>query len=155
MKECQADLCDGIAYVLATRRSSSRGTRRCFRCKKCGHVWAELNGEKPKSAAPENRLPDDVILSILTDTSPHHIIALKHQCSQSTVSKIRRGELHPSVHPEIARIIPIPRAGRKSCKKCIHYTGMREYPCDLGHKDPVEEGLTFAYSCSNFDWISK
>jgi hypothetical protein len=147
--------CNGVAYVTETRRNQSGDVRRRFRCRSCDFAWTELNGIAPKGAAPEVRLSDEVILDILTDTSPQYVLADKHGCSASAIGRIRRGEMHANIHPEIPRFKSKTKTGRKTCRKCTHYRGIRQDPCDLGHRDPVEEGLTFASYCSNFTLIPK
>lgn len=144
------EVCGQKAIVTETRRGESGDVRRRFRCKKCKHAWSEWNGAKPKSSVPEIRLSDDVILDILTDPSPQPVLSARHNCSMSAVGRIRRGELHPNVHPEIPRYKSAVKTGRRTCPKCFYYTGDRRNPCDLGHTDPLEEGLTFASYCSNF-----
>jgi transposase-like protein len=142
--------CGAKAYVTESRRKPSGDIRRRFRCGKCDYAWTIWNGPKPTSCAPEHRLSNDAILDILTNPSIQSVLAKRHNCSMSAIGRIRRGELHPEVHPEIPRIAVKARRPKKSCKKCIHYTGIAENPCDLGHKDPLEEGLTFAFYCCNF-----
>jgi hypothetical protein len=144
-KECRAK-----ALVIETRRKSSGDVYRRFQCTGCNERWTVWNGEKPLSTVPEVRLSDEAILDILTDKSAQPVLAERHGCSMSAVGQIRRGELHANVHPEVPRLVVRPRAPRKSCKRCIHYTKNKEQPCGLGHKDPIEEGLTFALYCSNF-----
>lgn len=152
MAICQA--CGEKAFVIDSRRNDSGDIRRRFRCKKCSHSWTEWNGPRPKSSAPTKRMPDDVILDILTDPLPQYDLSIRHNCSMSAVGKIRRGELHADVHPEIPRYKSTIKTGRKTCPKCVYYTGKRDHPCDLGHIDPIEEGLTFASYCANFTRIT-
>lgn len=142
--------CGAKVFVINTRRKSSGDVRRRFQCNSCSNSWVEWNGKAPPSSAPEIRLSDDAILDILTDKSPQPVLAERHGCSMSAVGRIRRGELHPNIHPEVPRFNVKARPPRKSCRKCIYYTGIDKNPCDLGHEDPVQEGLTFALHCPNF-----
>jgi transposase-like protein len=146
--------CGSKAYVIDTRRKSSGDVRRRFRCKDCDCRWTEWNGVPPPRPIPEVRLSDKIILDILTDRSPQSVMSARHGCSFSTVGKVRRGELHANVHPEIPRFKDQVKTGRKTCPKCDHYTGSPENPCGLGHIDPIEEGLTFASYCSTFKPIA-
>jgi hypothetical protein len=146
--------CSGRAYVADMRRKKGGDIRRRFCCKDCGHRWTIWNGEKPPTSVPAVRLSDDIIFDILTTKAPQTVLSARHGCSLSTVGKIRRGELHPNVHPEIPRFKDKTKPGRKTCRKCIHYTTVEKDPCGLGHVDPIEEGLTFASYCSNFEQTS-
>lgn len=148
MLKCEK--CGAKIFVAETRRKPSGDVRRRFQCEGCDNRWTEWNGKAPPSGVPETRLPDDVIFDILTDRSPQLVLAERHGCSMSAVGRIRRGELHPNIYPEIPRFKTKPKSARKSCRKCVHYTGIDKNPCDLGHKDPIEEGLTFATHCSSF-----
>lgn len=142
--------CGGRAYVIEARRRPGDNIRRRFQCKSCGDRWTVWNGERPPSAAPETRLSDEAIFDILTDRSPQPVLAQRHNCSLSAVGRIRRGEMHAKIHPEIPRFKDPVKTGRKTCKKCNLYTGFPSDPCSLGHVDPIEEGLTFASYCSSF-----
>lgn len=117
------------------------------------HLNSDCNSVKSKSPIPAERLSDAVIFDILTDPSPQPVLSARHKCSASAVGRIRRGELHPDVHPEIPRYKSAVKTGRKTCPKCIYYTGDKRNPCDLGHTDPLEEGLTFASYCTNFAMV--
>ena len=38
-----------------------------------------------------------------------------------------------------------------SCDRCHHWRGLEAIePCDLGHRDPVDEGLGFARFCATY-----
>lgn len=148
MLECEK--CGAVAFVIESRRNSSGNVRRRFHCKTCNYRWTEWNGEAPPSAAPKVRLSDEIILDILTNRLSEPVLAERHGCSMAAVGKIRRGELHASVHPEIPRFKTRSKPACISCRECFYYTGADKKPCDLGHKDPAEEGLTFAAYCSNF-----
>lgn len=146
--------CNGKAYIVDTRRKRTGDVRRRFLCRDCGHRWSEWNGNQPPKAAPDVRLTDEIILDILTAKAPQTVLSARYNCSNSTIGKIRRGELHAKVHPEIPRFKDEKKPGRKTCPKCIHYTGIQDNPCGLGHIDPIEEGLTFASYCSSFSLIT-
>lgn len=142
--------CNGKAYAIETRRKQNGDVRRRYCCRDCGHRWTEWNGNEPPKAAPDIRLTDEAILDILTTKLPQTVLSSRHGCSTSTVGKIRRGELHAKIHPEIPRFKDELKPGKKTCTKCEHYSGNRQNPCGLGHIDPIEEGLNFASYCSNF-----
>lgn len=142
--------CGTKGRVLATRRKETGDVRRRFLCEQCGHRWNVLNGEKLPSIIPASRFSDSAILDILTTQATQAVLSVRYGCSPSTIGQIRRGELHPGVHPEIPRFKDKEKPGRKTCPKCIHYTSVKEAPCGLGHVDPIEEGLSFASYCCNF-----
>lgn len=149
MTKCQR--CAGKARVIDTSRRLDGAVRRRYRCQFCYFAWTELNGEAPPSAAPSERLADDIIRDILLSRETHVALASRHHISPSTVGQIRRGEMHANVLPEIPRFTLNPERGRKkTCKLCIHYTGVVSSPCDLDYPDPREEGLTYASECSTF-----
>ena len=142
--------CGARPALLETRRNSKGDVRRRYECNNCDVRWTDWNGEAPPKGIPEPKLTDEIILDILTDKSPRHVLSVRHGCSASTVGKVRRGELYPHVHPEIPRFKSKSKIGKKTCTKCNHYTGNRENPCSLGHPDPIEEGLNFAFYCPSF-----
>lgn len=142
--------CGGKAYIIDTRRKQNGDVRRRYLCRDCKHRWTEWNGSQPPKAAPDTRLTNDVILDILTNRCSQSVLARRHGCGLSTIGKIRRGELHAKIHPEMPRLSNESKSGKKTCTKCNHYSGNREAPCSLGHIDPIEEGLSFASYCSNF-----
>jgi transposase-like protein len=149
MAKCQK--CAGKARVIDTSRHLDGTVRRRYRCPSCYFAWTVLNGEAPPSAAPSERLADGIIRDILLSRETHVALSKRHGISASTVGQIRRGEMHANVLPEIARFTPSPkRRSKKTCKLCIHYTEVVSSPCDLGHPDPREEGLTYASECSTF-----
>lgn len=42
-------------------------------------------------------------------------------------------------------------AGGGSCERCLHWRGLNAAePCDLGHRDPLADGLGFARICPTF-----
>lgn len=142
--------CNCAAYTVDTRRKQNGDVRRRYKCSSCDYRWTEWNGNQPPKATPDARLTDQAILDILTNKSPQPVLALRHGCSTSTVGKIRRGELHAKIHPEIPRFKDGSKPGKKTCTKCDHYSSNRKNPCGLGHIDPIEEGLNFASYCPNF-----
>ena len=87
-------------------------------------------------------LGDDAIREILTS---HHVshreMARRYGRSHQSIAQIRLGQTCADRLPEIPRW-----TGGRSCLQCRHWAGQ----CDLGHQDPVEEGLRFANDCNTF-----
>lgn len=91
-------------------------------------------------------MDEAAICDILTSTGIHAELADRYGVSASTIGKIRRGEMHETVAPELPRW---QRGGlrgiKRLCSNCLHWDQDR---CDLGFPDPKEEGHGFARDCS-------
>jgi hypothetical protein len=85
------------------------------------------------------------IFDVLTSCDSNLEAAKRWGKHRSTVSLIRLGKLHADVLPDI------PRWGVDlRCENCLHWSPDRSDPCDLGHRDPIEEGTRFAKDCATF-----
>lgn len=62
-----------------------------------------------------------------------------------TVRQIRIGRMYPDMVPKKEVLTG------SSCDRCHHWRGLEAIePCDLGHRDPVDEGLGFARFCATY-----
>lgn len=62
-----------------------------------------------------------------------------------TVRQIRIGRMYPDMVPKKEVLTG------GSCDRCHHWRGLEAIePCDLGHRDPVDEGLGFARFCATY-----
>lgn len=62
-----------------------------------------------------------------------------------TVRQIRMGRMYPDMVPKKEVLTG------SSCDRCHHWRGLEAIePCDLGHRDPVDEGLGFARFCASY-----
>lgn len=62
-----------------------------------------------------------------------------------TVRQIRIGRMCPDMVPKKEVLTG------SSCDRCHHWRGLEAIePCDLGHRDPVDEGLDFARFCATY-----
>lgn len=86
------------------------------------------------------RLTADCVRDCLENRVPSKVIAQRHQISIETINRIRRGESHGDVFPEL------PRWGSRSCRQCIHWCG----GCGYGIPEVRREGPLFARFCSTF-----
>lgn len=68
------------------------------------------------------------------------------EINREMVRQIRAGFVYADLKPKR----PVVHAGR-SCAQCIHWRGSEALsPCDLGHRDPVEEGPLFGKICNTY-----
>ena len=66
--------------------------------------------------------------------------------NREMVRQIRAGLIYADLKPKT----PTVRTGR-SCTQCIHWRGAESFsPCDLGHRDPIEEGPLFGKICCTY-----
>jgi hypothetical protein len=156
MKSCP--LCGNDARTLRTRRAFGQLIR-AYRCKACLNTWDEPCGPATPPT-PRDTLPERAIVDILTSGCSTDALATRHGKSITTIRKILRGELYADACPHIPRpratVWHPPEAGHPhpepaglTCRDCIHWL-RPDKPCDLGHIDPVMEGLGFAMDCSTF-----
>lgn len=92
------------------------------------------------------RLTEEQIIEILTSTASHRTIGDRLGVHRSAVSLVRLGKIHASIAPHIPRWSTM-----QKCENCIHWQPERSEPCDLGHRDPLEEGTAFARECATFE----
>lgn len=100
--------CSAPSYVTDSRLTVGGNRRRRFRCTACDYRWTERNGPRPPmrlrgATANPQRLPDDAIADMLTSDELPRQLAARWGCHLSTVKKVRRGELHRNVLPELRR----------------------------------------------------
>jgi len=153
MKSCP--LCGNDARTLRTRRAYGQLIR-AFRCKACHNTWDERCGPATPPA-PRDTLPETAIVDILISGSSTDALAHRHGKSVTTIRKILRGELYADACPHIPRPRATtpeadptpPELAALTCRACIHWLRPAK-PCDLGHVDPLLEGLGFAMDCSTF-----
>lgn len=89
---------------------------------------------------------EKVILDILAGPDSQSALAKKYNCSRSAIGKIRRGELHADILPDIPRRIEVKY--RRSCVKCLYFSGKR---CSLGWPDPEMDGpVAAAKYCEDY-----
>ena len=90
------------------------------------------------------------IMRIHGSTETNAAIARRENCSAELIRQIRRGMVYPEFAPGGRGVAGI---GDRSCLNCDHWRG-GGHPsgelCDLGHRDPLEEGVGFAELCSTF-----
>lgn len=144
--------CGGAAIVTRSRLNSQGDRIRRFTCSVCEYRWTIANGPAPSCKPVGHRSPltESAIQDILTSNESAIRLSVRHNCSPSAISMIRTGKLYPNACPDL------PRYSRKgtggvSCRSCLHWSP----GCDLGHKDPEEEGVGFAALCNNYNPTSK
>ncbi|MEB3169082.1 MAG: hypothetical protein VKK97_10175 [Synechococcaceae cyanobacterium] len=92
------------------------------------------------------RLTEEQVIEILTSPASHRTLGDRFGLHRSAISLIRLGKLHAKV------AMHIPRWGTEHrCEHCIHWQPERFEPCDLGHRDPIDEGTHFARECATFE----
>lgn len=66
--------------------------------------------------------------------------------SREMVRHIRAGTVYSDLKPKQPAVQP-----SRSCIHCIHWRGSEAAsPCDLGHRDPIEEGPMFGKICCTY-----
>ena len=141
-------VCQGAATVTRSRLNKRGDRIRRFTCSACEHRWTITNGPAPSCKPIANRPPltEEAIQDILTSDESAIRLSVRHNCSPSAISLIRTGKLHADVLPDLPRYSRKGAAG-VSCRNCLHWSP----GCDLGHKDPDEEGPGFAALCNNYN----
>lgn len=143
--------CRGQARVAKTRFSHSRGvTRRRLHCTNCAYrwtVWGDLQRKPlPANARPRTKKPplsDDAFRDVLTSLSVNHSeMGRRYGRSHQTIAQIRLGQVQSHRMPDIPRW-----SARRTCEQCSHWRGR----CGMGFPDPIDEGITFAQYCNNFE----
>lgn len=154
--------CGGQGFIRDSW-TSSLGVRRRMHCS-CGNRWTDFDGKPPLPARKrpppvlslaeqriiavrERRLTTDQVRLILTrlDISTREFGRLLNNKRQ-TISNVRRGLRYANVLPELPRVQAVDRS--RVCTKCRHWSG--EW-CGLGWPDPVEDGLTAALFCDDYE----
>ena len=92
-------------------------------------------------------LSADAVRDILLSAESTRVMADRYGVSRQSVSQIRLGRTHTGLFPEIPRREQPPSV---TCRDCCHWQPQRFEPCDLGHPDPVIEGVGFASWCASY-----
>lgn len=146
--------CGSTSRVLESRKNKSGDVRRRYSCTsvECRFRWTEFNGDPPKKSGPgftsENPFTEEDIREILVSPETSAALARKYKKSETSIGKIRRGELFADILPEIPRR-KSRKSSRASCYKCLHCV---EKACKLGWPDLAEDGpLVAAKYCNDYD----
>lgn len=117
---------DAIKHVrkTGTRPPGSRG-RRTY----SNHTIYRIRASLASNSAMARQLQDEGI-----------------KITAETVRQVRMGLIYRDLLPKGRT-----PAGNGSCERCIHWRGVDALePCDLGHRDPIDEGVTFARLCNTY-----
>ena len=120
-----------------------------------GHVISrEMIGRiRRTGAAPAGRqrlYSDELIARIHASLASNRAMAKRLaeegiRIDTETIRQIRLGLIYADLMPAHRQ------PGSHSCDHCIHWRGIEAVePCDLGHPDPIDEGMGFARDCSTY-----
>jgi hypothetical protein len=94
-------------------------------------------------------LTEEQVIGVLTTRGTARELGERFGVHRSTISLIRLGKIHANIAPHIPRWSTTQR-----CENCVHWQAERREPCDLGHRDPLEEGTSFARECASFKGVT-
>jgi transposase-like protein len=130
-----------------------QGLKYRYHCNDCQAKWIAWRGEKPdpntyRKKANRNQFTEEQIRLILAERSvSQQALGRRLGKSRTAIGKIRRGELHADVAPDLPRwkrTVPDRARSNKSCIDC-HYCVNRV--CKMAIPEFEEEGPTFAAEC--------
>lgn len=105
----------------------------------------------PPKPGKTRRFDDATILRIRASLASNRAMAKQLQeegvkISTELVRQIRAGMIYANLLPKDSA-----PTGGNSCDRCNHWRGLEAIePCDLGHHDPIDEGLGFARFCATY-----
>lgn len=101
--------------------------------------------------ATTRRLDAATVHRIHQSTEPNTVVARQLRsegikASAEFIRQIRAGMIYRDLLPKNSAA-----TDGRTCRSCIHWRGIdAAEPCDLGHRDPLEEGIGFARWCNTF-----
>jgi hypothetical protein len=111
-------------------------------------AYVRKNGGFP--AAKQRRYDAPTIARIHASIASNRAMAAQLQgegisITTETVRQIRAGLMYADMVPKKEATTG------SSCDRCRHWRGVDAIePCDLGHRDPIDEGLGFARFCATY-----
>jgi hypothetical protein len=148
----QCPRCQGIAYVLRSRRHSNGSRTRRYQCSdlQCRFRWNVCDGVQPKRARviADGRAPlttDQVRVILEQRDLSLSQLSVMFDRSRQAISNVRTGKSYTDVLPDLERW-GVGEALR-SCLVCHHW---RDSECFYGFPDPLEEGPGFARYCDDY-----
>lgn len=95
---------------------------------------------------PRKRIIDpETVRTIKGSTESNSWWGRKIGCSAELIRQLRSGDVYRDLLDETGPL------GGSSCERCQHWRGFEmAEPCDLGHRDPITDGVGFARICATF-----
>lgn len=119
--------------VVESRRMPDRVRRRCA-CSGCGERFTTWELRHDQITHSVNKLAAERATRLLD-----RFQALEQ--SMAALRQLLESEL------QVVEVLGIPDPeGGATCEQCVHWDGR----CDLGHPDPLEEGVEFARWCASY-----
>lgn len=121
--------------VVETRRMHDRVRRRCA-CSHCSERFTTWELRYDRITAQVDAVAATRAAKLLD-----RFQALEH--SMANLRQLLEAELN------VAEVLSIPDLDNEAitCEQCVHWT---DGSCDLGHPDPVDEGVEFARWCASY-----
>lgn len=125
--------------VIETRRLADRVRRRCV-CSGCGERFTTYELRYDRITAQVDAVAATRAAKMLD----------RFQAVEASLATLRQ---HLEEELNVAEVMEIPDLEAKplTCEQCIHWEADR---CDLGHPDPVEEGVEFARWCVSYQEVA-
>lgn len=121
--------------VMESRRLRDRVRRRCV-CSACDSRFTTYELRYDQFTAQ---------VDVMAATRAARLLG-RFQAVEASLATLRQ-HLEEELNASDATAIPMIQAEPLSCEQCIHWEVER---CDLGHPDPIEEGVGFAQWCATY-----
>lgn len=127
--------------VLESRRLPDRVRRRCV-CSGCGARFTTYELRYDQITARIDAVAATRAAKLLD----------RFQAVEASLATLRQHLEQELNVTEVAEIPDLPEleAAAPTCEQCIHWDESR---CDLGHPDPIDEGVQFARWCASFKGV--
>lgn len=123
--------------VVESRRMPDRVRRRCS-CSHCGERFTTWELRYDQISASVHQLAAERATRLLD-----RFQGLEH--AMGSLRQLLEAEIN------VQEVLGIPDLeAAVTCEQCVHWS---DGSCDLGHPDPVEEGLEFARWCASYQGV--